>query len=173
MSQSFNDEFCARRSRPGRSFWHPVELIAMIIGFIVWWPIGLGILGLKLWQRSTDHQGDLVDAAQGLCMQGGRWARDKAGSMNFSRGGDFSRGWRDGPSRWSRGGPASPTGNSAFDDWRSAELAKLEEQRRKLVDAEREFAEHIDGLRRARDREEFDRFMQARNTPTPGNDSPH
>ena len=55
-----------------------------------------------------------------------------------------------------------PTGNTAFDDWRAGELSRLEEERRKLEDAEREFAEHIDQLRRARDREEFDRFMNAR-----------
>ncbi len=167
MSQSFNDEFRSRRGRHGRGFWHPVELLAMVIGFMVWWPIGLAILGLKIWQRRTEHQGDLVDAAQSLCMQSGRWACGKASSM------DFARGWRDAPSRWQRGGAAAPTGNSAFDEWRSSELAKLEEQRRKLVDAEREFAEHIDGLRRARDREEFDRFMQARNNSAPGADSPH
>ncbi len=166
MSQTFNDEFRSRRARPGRSFWHPAELIAMVIGFIIWWPIGLAILALKMWQRRTGHDGDLVDAAQGVCMQGGRWASTKA------RGMDFSRGWSDMPTRWSRGGTAAPTGNSAFDEWRSAELAKLEEQRRKLVDAEREFAEHIDSLRRARDREEFDRFMRARNAQTPNHDSP-
>jgi hypothetical protein len=54
------------------------------------------------------------------------------------------------------------TGNSAFDDWRNTELARLEEERRKLVQAEREFSEHLDRLRRARDREEFDRFMNER-----------
>ena len=60
------------------------------------------------------------------------------------------------------GGAPRPTGNSAFDDWRSAELARLEEERQKLVQAERDFAEHLDKLRRARDREEFDRFMSER-----------
>jgi hypothetical protein len=73
---------------------------------------------------------------------------------------------------WNAGFGPRPTGNSAFDEWRSAELARLEEERQKLVQAERDFAEHLDKLRRARDREEFERFMQERRTqqqgPNPG-----
>ncbi|MGH7248721.1 MAG: DUF2852 domain-containing protein, partial [Pseudomonadota bacterium] len=38
-------------------------------------------------------------------------------------------------------------------------LARLEEERQKLVAAEREFAEFMENLRHARDREEFERFM--------------
>jgi Protein of unknown function (DUF2852) len=52
------------------------------------------------------------------------------------------------------------TGNRAFDEWRAAELARLEEERQKLVAAEREFAEFMENLRHARDREEFERFME-------------
>jgi len=51
------------------------------------------------------------------------------------------------------------TGNRAFDEWRATELARLEEERQKLVAAEREFAEFMENLRHARDREEFERFM--------------
>jgi hypothetical protein len=60
--------------------------------------------------------------------------------------------------------PFSPTGtgNMAFDDWRRAELERIERERQKLMEAEREFAAFSDELRRARDREEFERFMQAR-----------
>ena len=54
------------------------------------------------------------------------------------------------------------TGNTIFDEWRAAELARLEEERRKLEAAERDFADYIANLRRARDREEFERFMNER-----------
>ena len=37
------------------------------------------------------------------------------------------------------------------------------EERRKLETAEREFADYIESLRRAKDREEFERFMRDRN----------
>ena len=57
---------------------------------------------------------------------------------------------------------APSTGNAAFDDWRTAELARLDEERRKLDDAQRDFAEYVDAIRRAKDREEFERFMAER-----------
>jgi len=62
--------------------------------------------------------------------------------------------------------PAS-TGNAAFDDWRSAEIERIEAERRKLAEAEREFRVFLDELKRAKDREEFERFMKARREATP------
>jgi hypothetical protein len=59
-----------------------------------------------------------------------------------------------------------PTGNRAFDEWKTAELARLEEERRKLDDAHREFAEFVENVRRAKDREEFERFMNERRNKT-------
>ena len=40
----------ARWRRHGGSRWTAFEIIAMILGFIVFWPIGLAILGYKFWQ---------------------------------------------------------------------------------------------------------------------------
>ncbi|MDE2363171.1 MAG: DUF2852 domain-containing protein [Hyphomicrobiales bacterium] len=148
-----------RGRRCGR--WRPVELLAMILGFIVFWPIGLAILFLKIWQRREGRADqDLVDFVQertsemrNRCMARARRA-DPAEWAN--------RDWRPGFGMGNFGMGPRPTGNSAFDDWRSAELARLEEERQKLVQAEREFAEHLDKLRRARDREEFERFMAER-----------
>src|SRR5580693_75846 len=37
--------------RSGGSRWSAFEIIAMVLGFIVFWPIGLAILGYKFWQR--------------------------------------------------------------------------------------------------------------------------
>ena len=37
--------------RSGGSHWSAFEIIAMVLGFIVFWPIGLAILGYKFWQR--------------------------------------------------------------------------------------------------------------------------
>jgi hypothetical protein len=152
---SGNPDRESRRSRRcGRARWRPVELFAMILGFIVFWPIGLAILFLKIWQKREGRSDqDLVDFVQertsemrSRCMSRSQWA---------------SAEWA--PKEWRQGfAGVRPTGNSAFDDWRSAELARLEEERQKLIAAEREFAEHLDRLRRARDREEFERFMSER-----------
>ena len=67
--------------------------------------------------------------------------------------------WR----RGACGGSARWSGfEIAFDEWKSAELARLEAERRKLEDAHREFSEFVEHIRRAKDREEFERFMNER-----------
>lgn len=64
------------------------------------------------------------------------------------------------------------TGNVAFDEWRRAELERIERERGKLAEAEREFAAFSEELRRAKDREEFERFMQARRNGPAAPDAP-
>jgi hypothetical protein len=63
------------------------------------------------------------------------------------------------------GARPATSGNSAFDDWKSAELDRLNEERRKLNEAQAEFEAYLDGLRKAKDRAEFDAFMSARQKP--------
>ena len=58
--------------------------------------------------------------------------------------------------------------NHAFEDYKRATLERLEAERRKLAEEERAFADFLRELRNARDREEFDRFMQSRLEPVPG-----
>jgi hypothetical protein len=134
----------------GFARWRPLELLAMILGFIVFWPIGLAIIGFKIWQKRSGYGGDMFT-----------FAEERAQAAR-----DACTGWSGGARRSARGfggawGPR-PTGNTAFDDWRNGELARLEEERRKLEAAEREFSEHIEQLRRARDREQFEQFMRDR-----------
>jgi hypothetical protein len=135
----------------GASRWSLFEIVAMVLGFIVFWPIGLAILGFKIWQRKSGYQGDLQTVAQD------KW-REARSAMSA------------GPWQGRRGFyAASSTGNSAFDEWKAAEIARLEEERRKLQEAHREFATFVDNIRRAKDREEFERFMnERRNRPADG-----
>jgi len=144
MSSSSGDSPWGRQ---GCAHWKPYEIAAVVLGFFIFWPIGLAILCWKLWQRSQGYEGDLFSFAS---EQG---ARVRTIFDDASR--EASRGW---------GGPSfmRSSGNVAFDEWREGELARLEEERRKLAEAEREFAEHIEELRRARDRTEFESFMRAR-----------
>ncbi|QBR72017.1 hypothetical protein CU048_12905 [Beijerinckiaceae bacterium] len=146
-------ESCSGRHGDGshrRGCWHgepwkPVEILAMVLGFIVFWPIGLAVIGWKFWQKKTGYPGDIVAFGQEKWRNRGNW-------------GTGSGRW--GVNNWSAAGfGMSSTGNRAFDEWRAAELARLEEERQKLVAAEREFAEFMENLRHARDREEFERFM--------------
>jgi hypothetical protein len=142
----------AQWRRHGGSRWAPFEIIAMVLGFVVFWPIGLAILFYKIWQRR--HGGpDLQTLAAD------RWqdARNMMGSNQ-----PWASSWGCGGVRRAGRFYTSTTGNMAFDEWRTAELARLDEERRKLDEAQREFAEYVDAIRRAKDRDEFDRFMAER-----------
>ena len=143
--------------RPGS--WRPLEIAAMVLGFMVFWPIGLAILGFKLWQSRSGYEGDMVTAVR----QGWTYAENRAQT--------FGRGWGCGARRGGETGApfggfgfggGRRTGNAAFDEWRDAELSRLEEEHRMLEAAEREFADFLENLRKAKDREEFDRFMNDR-----------
>jgi Protein of unknown function (DUF2852) len=141
-----------RGSGCGASRWSMFEIVAMVLGFIVFWPIGLAILGFKIWQRKTGYGGDLQTAAQAKW----REARGMMANSVKTSGPWASQAWSH------RRGFSFATGNSAFDDWKTAELSRLEDERRKLQDAHNEFAAFVDNVRRAKDREEFDRFMNER-----------
>ena len=132
----------------GSARWKPLEIAAIVAGFVIYWPVGLALLGLKIAQRRGYSVDDAVNAVRGA------FGRATAGQTE---------------TRW-RPFATTRTGNAAFDEWRAAELAKLDEERRKLDAAQREFGEHLDNLRRARDREEFEGFMRARAAArSPGN----
>lgn len=128
----------------GSARWKPLEIAAIVVGFVFWWPVGAALLGLKIAQRRGYKVDDALNAVRGTFGGMGRAAAPQ---------------WRPFAS--------SSTGNAAFDDWRNAELAKLDEERRKLDAARREFADHLSNLQKARDREEFEGFMRAREQSRP------
>jgi hypothetical protein len=133
---------CSSAGERGFRGFRPLELVAMILGFVFFWPVGLAILVFK------------------LC--GGHFPR-------FAGPGWHGEPWSSGPwnsasSAWSgwQGWQGSRSGNQAFEDYKRATLERLEAERRKLAEEERAFADFLRELRSARDREEFDRFMQSR-----------
>lgn len=111
--------------------WTPLNTLLMILGFIVFWPLGLAMLAYILW--------------------GDRWEIDKHWKSVKS---EFS-----GRSTHSARGFRHSTGNYAFDDYRKETLERLEEEHRRLKEEEKAFAEFMRDLRRARDKEEFEQFM--------------
>ena len=94
----------------------PAWIVAMILGFVAFWPVGLAILGYMIWSKRM---------------------------MSCS-----TRGHR------SRYAMAS-TGNTAFDAYRAETLKRLE-------DEHREFVSFLEKLREAKDKAEFDQFMEQR-----------
>jgi hypothetical protein len=136
----------ARACAGGR--WTVVELIAMVLGFMIFWPIGLAVLAFKYWQYKTGGP-DLQTVA------GGAFRRARSAMSGFAAGAPRNAG------SWAYGFTTT-SGNAAFDAWKSAEIARLEEERRRLEEAHREFAEWLENVRQAKDREEFERFMRER-----------
>ena len=141
-------------------------LILTILGFMWWWPLGLLMLGFLIargrfgWWRHSIYAGDgpMLDWEHG----GDRWERkmarmqEKMERMRARIDRVRSRG------DWF--GPAS-SGNRAFDDYRAETLKRLE-------DEQREFKEFLERLRFAKDRAEFDQFMNERRNRPPTPPSP-
>jgi hypothetical protein len=117
----------------GRGRWTALNVVLMIIGFAVFWPLGLAMLAWIIW-------GDEI----------GRKAEELKGQFRSlsERAPSF------------RSSPLRDTGNVAFDEYRTRELQRLEEERRKLDEMRAEFESFLTELRRVKDQEEFDRFMQ-------------
>jgi hypothetical protein len=132
--------------------WHPGWIAVTILGFLVWWPIGLALLFFTLGSRRMScwsHQD--------------RW-NNKMERMQWKMERMKSRMERAGFAGFGFGPPSS--GNRAFDEYRSETLRRLE-------DEQQEFKEFLGRLRHAKDKEEFDAFMrQHRDRPTPPNDQP-
>lgn len=121
--------------------WSPLTIALMVIGFIIFWPLGLAVLGYILWGEKF---GGSADKAQAYWNKGCSFMRS-----NKSHFAGHSRNH-------------ASSGNAAFDDYRAEQLRRLEEERARL-DAEIDaFHDYMDNLRKAKDREEFDRFMSER-----------
>ncbi len=96
----------------------PAWIVAMIIGFIVFWPIGLALLAYMIWSK--------------------RMFKSSCRSTHVMH----RHGLR-------------PSGNSAFDAYKADTLRRLEEE-------QKAFESFLERLRAAKDKSEFDAFMDER-----------
>lgn len=125
----------------GRTSWSFWEIALIVAAFVIFWPIGLIALFWKL------AKGELW---QGSSQSVAPWSRFKAPDVK----------------RWTfRDDLARNSGNSAFDAYKAREVERLEEERRKLAEEQRAFGDFLDRLKKAKDQEEFDRFMSERRPP--------
>ena len=135
-----------------RPAWTPINIAIMVISFmtgIFWW-VGVFMIAYMIWGRDW-----------GLDLSS--WGKVEE---SVNRMGDNLKSAFDGESFSDR---SPKTGNAAFDEWREAEMKRLQEERRKLEEAKREFEKYLAELRKARDKEEFERFQSEwrnRNTDT-------
>tara|TARA_R100000365_G_C2674741_1_gene22543 strand:+ start:49 stop:510 length:462 start_codon:yes stop_codon:yes gene_type:complete len=118
--------------------WSPLTIGLMVLGFIIFWPLGLAMLAYIIWGEKF---GGSAEKAQAYWNKGCGYMRNNNKHHGFGRN-EFSS-----------------SGNAAFDEYRAEQLKRLEEERARL-DAEIDaFHEYVANLRKAKDREEFDRFM--------------
>lgn len=98
----------------GKGAW----IVAMVLGFIVFWPIGLALLAYMLWSKKM------------MCSQ--KWRSSSRRPVT-----------------------KESSGNSAFDAYRNETIRRLETE-------QKSFQAFLGRLRDARDKAEFDQFMEER-----------
>ena len=101
----------------GKGAW----IAAMVLGFILFWPVGLALLAYMIWSKRMFNSS---------CRQ----MKTRLGPL---------------------GSATQPTGNSAFDAYKADTLRRLEEEQDK-------FEAFLERLRDAKDKAEFDQFMDER-----------
>jgi hypothetical protein len=107
----------------GKGAW----IAAMVVGFVVFWPLGLGLLAYMIWSKRMFSK-----------------------SCSKTRGHDRSRDMYHNARAALR-----PSGNSTFDAYKAETLRRLE-------DEQRAFEDFLTRLREAKDKAEFDAFMEDR-----------
>src|SRR5262245_43008192 len=134
-------------------FGRPAWIALMVIGFILFWPIGLAILAYIIWSGRMGcgwhgTRGDIdrwrERATERVNRAAARWERKR------TRWEERMQHWR---GHYEHG--LRPSGNHAFDEYREEALRKLEEEAT-------EFRAFLERLRAAKDRAEFDAFMRER-----------
>ena len=90
-------------------FGKPAWIVLMILGFIIWWPVGLAILAFTIWSGRMG------------CWRGGH-ARWQEGAERMRQAGTW---WQP---------PQRSSGNRAFDEYRTETLRRLEEEQREFRD---------------------------------------
>ncbi len=120
----------------GKGAW----IAAMVLGFILFWPVGLALLFYMIWSRrmSCSHH------------------RHHRHSRHENRGFGGCH---------SHHAAAQSSGNTAFDAYKDATLKRLE-------DEQEAFQSFLDQLRAAKDKTEFDQFMEARAKATSTDEPP-
>jgi hypothetical protein len=111
----------------GRKAW----IIAMILGFIFAWPVGLGLLAYMIWSKRMFNRSCANNSERG-----GPWARHSRHGHHF-------------------GGYSRSSGNAAFDAYKAETIRRLQEE-------QEAFEAFLQRLRDAKDKTEFDAFMEDR-----------
>src|SRR6201984_239369 len=129
----------------------PAWIGLTIVSFIVFWPLGLVVLGY------------LIGSGRMTCWAHGSGDRCQ---HRMERMQQRMERMQAAAEQWTGRAYRNSSGNRAFDEYRDETLRRLEEE-------QREFKAFLDRLRHAKDKAEFDQFMAEHRRPQSGpNDQP-
>jgi hypothetical protein len=145
-----------------------MHIVLMVLGFLWWWPVGLAMLAFiimrrRRWRQIRAGAGEsaMFDGNHGMQ----RWERKIARAQDrVERVRERMQRYAPQGGGWFAPSP-STSGNAAFDEYRNETLKRLEEE-------QREFKGFLDQLRVAKDRAEFDAFMNDRRRRNEGPEAP-
>ena len=141
-------------------FGKPAWIVATVLSFVVFWPLGVLMLGFLIgsgrmgcWGHHSERWQDRMERAQQRMQDHMDRAQERMQRH---------------AQRWCGGrglGGGRPSGNRAFDEYRTETLRRLE-------DEQREFKTFLDRLRDAKDKAEFDQFLDERRRRASGGSEP-
>lgn len=117
----------------GKGAW----IAAMVLGFIAFWPVGLVLLAYMIWSNRMFSSS--CNASRASSGKGGRVSARREGRAMYEQARSAMR----------------PSGNTTFDAYKTATLRRLEEE-------QSSFEAFLERLREAKDKAEFDQFMDDR-----------
>lgn len=117
----------------GRGQWSGFNIAAMVVGFVLFWPVGLVVLG---WILSGRHVRDLPAAVRR------QWENLDLSWPGAGRRGEFKQ-----------------SGNSVFEAYQQTQYERIAEIKQEIGERSRRFSEFRADARRRADEEEFRQFM--------------
>ena len=121
-------------------------IATMIVSFVIFWQAGLAILAYMIWSGRMGCRNHAYEVGMRSDWRSYReeWRARKREMRDTFRA-ERHRFWN----------TQQSSGNTAFDDYKSETLKRLEEE-------QAEFNDFLANLRKSKDKAEFDQFMQSR-----------
>lgn len=116
----------------GKGHWSGANIFAMVVGFVLFPPLGLIVL---FWTLAGHPIQDLPSATRN------KWQQFKSGNSRAER---------------------SPSGNTVFSEYQQTQYDRIREIKEEIGKRAERFTEFRSGAKRREDQEEFDRFMSDR-----------
>ena len=156
-------EIAAKLDEWGKGAW----IAVMIVAFVVFWPAGLAMLAYMIWSGRMGCRSSYWDEGMKDEFRQRREAMREEWKARRDEWRSMKRAWRDEmKDRWhSHQRATESSGNAAFDEYKAETLKRLEEE-------QDEFADFLSNLRKARDKAEFDQFMNSRKSDPKPDDEP-